>query len=71
MAVLTTLAVVLAAWCAASLMTAALYTALRTHQVRRQRALASTGPCAVAGRCGARGITRGSRGARANAPDAW
>ncbi|MFD3696938.1 hypothetical protein ACFWUZ_12425 [Streptomyces sp. NPDC058646] len=41
MAALTTIAVVLGAWCAASVITAALYSALRCRQVRRQRELAS------------------------------
>ncbi|MFD7096890.1 hypothetical protein [Streptomyces xanthophaeus] len=48
MAVLSTIAVVLGAWCAASVLTAALYVGLRTGMVRRQRALASV-PRPVAG----------------------
>ncbi|MFD9369454.1 hypothetical protein ACFWA6_17405 [Streptomyces sp. NPDC060020] len=41
MAVLTTIAVILGAWCAAGVATAALYAVLRARHVRRQRALAS------------------------------
>ncbi|MEU9374211.1 hypothetical protein AB0D94_10615 [Streptomyces sp. NPDC048255] len=50
MAVLTTIALILGAWCAASVVTAALYAALRSHQVRRQRAVASALGATV-GRC--------------------
>ncbi|WP_411102942.1 hypothetical protein [Streptomyces sp. cmx-4-9] len=71
MAVLTTLAVVLGAWCAASIMTAALYTALRSHQVRRQRATACAVPGGAVGRCGTQAIAGSSRRSRANAPDVW
>ncbi|WP_328929596.1 hypothetical protein OG429_36840 [Streptomyces sp. NBC_00190] len=41
MAVLTTIVVVLGAWCATSVITAALYTAVRTRHIRRQRATGS------------------------------
>ncbi|WP_404962240.1 hypothetical protein [Streptomyces sp. 147326] len=41
MAVLTTIAVILGAWCAAGVATAALYAALRARHVRRQRARAA------------------------------
>ncbi|MEV7520481.1 hypothetical protein [Streptomyces sp. NPDC091371] len=41
MSVLPTIAVVLAVWCAAGLVTAALYAALRGRHVRRQRAAAA------------------------------
>ncbi|MFJ6754577.1 MULTISPECIES: hypothetical protein [unclassified Streptomyces] len=41
MAVLTTIAVILGAWCAAALATAALYVVLRARHVRRQRARAA------------------------------
>lgn len=40
MAVLSTILVILGAWCAASVATAALYTALRRLHIRRQRAAA-------------------------------
>ncbi|MEU9084005.1 hypothetical protein [Streptomyces sp. NPDC048357] len=50
MAVLTTIAVILGAWCAAGVATAALYAVLRARHVRRQRALAST-PDGAACRC--------------------
>ncbi|MCX5610275.1 MULTISPECIES: hypothetical protein [unclassified Streptomyces] len=50
MSALSTIAVALGAWCAASVITAALYTALRSRQIRRQRAAASASPAA---RCGA------------------
>ncbi|MDX3534559.1 hypothetical protein PV721_09280 [Streptomyces sp. MB09-01] len=41
MAVLTTIAVILGAWCAAAVATAALYAVLRARHVRRQRARAA------------------------------
>ncbi|MFB6521517.1 hypothetical protein [Streptomyces sp. NPDC056401] len=41
MAVLSTILVILGAWCAVSVATAALYTALRRLHVRRQRAAAA------------------------------
>ncbi|MFD9306468.1 hypothetical protein ACFWCB_28065 [Streptomyces sp. NPDC060048] len=48
MALLSTIAVVLVAWSAAGVATAALYTALRTWHVRRHRAPAPAGATAVA-----------------------
>ncbi|MFE9629552.1 hypothetical protein [Streptomyces sp. NPDC006463] len=50
MAVLTTIVVVLGAWCAVSVITAALYSAVRACHVRRQRAMASVLD-RTAGRC--------------------
>ncbi|WP_327411973.1 hypothetical protein [Streptomyces sp. NBC_01233] len=47
MAVLTTIAVILGAWCAAAVATAALYAVLRARHVRRQRARAAKTDCAV------------------------
>ncbi|MGW0748781.1 hypothetical protein [Streptomyces sp. NPDC002587] len=41
MAVLTTIVVVLGAWCAVSVVTAALYAAVRGRHVRRQRTVAT------------------------------
>ncbi|MEV7443294.1 hypothetical protein AB0O22_19515 [Streptomyces sp. NPDC091204] len=41
MAVLTTIAVILGAWCAAGVATAALYAVLRARHVRRRQARAS------------------------------
>ncbi|MFJ7272436.1 hypothetical protein ACIQV3_38395 [Streptomyces sp. NPDC099050] len=49
MAVLSTILVILVAWCAASVITAALYTALRRRHVRLQRA-AAAGPGSRTGR---------------------
>ncbi|MFB6613870.1 hypothetical protein ACFCV9_06600 [Streptomyces sp. NPDC056367] len=49
MAVLTTISVVLGAWCAAGIMTAALYAAVRGRRIRRQRAMASALEGPVAG----------------------
>lgn len=43
MALLTTIALVLAAWCVAGVATAALYSVLRTRQIRRQRTLSPAG----------------------------
>ncbi|MEU9143965.1 hypothetical protein [Streptomyces sp. NPDC048349] len=50
MAVVPTIAVVLGAWCAASVITAGLYTALRTWWLRRQRAVESPLDDGAAGR---------------------
>ncbi|MER6200257.1 hypothetical protein ABT234_23150 [Streptomyces sp. NPDC001586] len=47
MAVLTTIAVIFGAWCAAGVATAALYAVLRARHVRRQRALVSAPDCAA------------------------
>ncbi|MCX4775673.1 hypothetical protein [Streptomyces sp. NBC_01264] len=51
MAVLSTILVILVAWCAASVITAALYVALRHHHVRLQRAALAV-PGARTGRPG-------------------
>ncbi|WP_030719728.1 hypothetical protein [Streptomyces sp. NRRL F-2580] len=77
MAVLTTIAVILGAWCAVGVATAALYAVLRARHVRRQRALASA-PEGTVCRC-ARTAGSGERGspaartapivARTTAPD--
>lgn len=60
MAVLSTILVILGAWCAASAATAALYAALRRSHVRRQRAAAAV-PDAVGT---ARDVAPGARTGR-------
>ncbi|MFJ6795022.1 hypothetical protein [Streptomyces sp. NPDC091268] len=44
MAALSTIVVVLCAWCAASVLTAALYSALRSRQIRRHRMAVTAAP---------------------------
>lgn len=67
MAVLSTILVILGAWCAASVVTAALYSALRRLHVRRQRATGA-GPASVgdsvyaAARCAGPGVRTGRPG---------
>ncbi|MEU7605331.1 hypothetical protein [Streptomyces sp. NPDC041003] len=51
MAVLTTIAVILGAWCAAAVATAALYAVLRARHVRRQRARAAAETDGTVDRC--------------------
>ncbi|MFE2325182.1 hypothetical protein ACFXD5_14895 [Streptomyces sp. NPDC059385] len=52
MAVLTTISVVVGAWCAAGIVTAVLYAVVRGRRVRRQRAMAAAleGPAGSAAR---------------------
>ncbi|MFZ3492558.1 hypothetical protein ACODT5_04840 [Streptomyces sp. 5.8] len=67
MAVLSTILVILGAWCAASVVTAALYSTLRRLHVRRQRATGA-GPASgrdsvyAAARCAGPGVRTGRPG---------
>ncbi|WP_327250617.1 hypothetical protein [Streptomyces sp. NBC_01244] len=62
MAVLSTILVILGAWCAASVVTAALYAALRRLHVRRQRVTAALPDAARAARCAGPGVRTGRPG---------
>ncbi|MFJ8011499.1 hypothetical protein [Streptomyces sp. NPDC096339] len=70
MAVLTTISVVLGAWCAAGIMTAALYAAVRGRRVRRQRAMAAAleGTVGVPGQTQASEVTQAAPVAQAAEP---
>lgn len=62
MAVLSTILVILGAWCAASVVTAALYAALRRLHVRRRRVTAALPDAVGTARCAGPGVRTGRAG---------